>query len=253
MNAKIENPPAFPVDQTTHQFGGTGMTLRDYFAAQAMQAMCAGSGAKSVAEIDDRYDGKKNWREVVAMNAYEFADAMLEQHDERTTEPPAKPVQDTGAPAGDKPIEPSAESRERATNLCYDFRDAIATAIEEARQNKRETCEHCGSDRIYHGPPDCPACGAPNCCRNCCERAKAEAERDRLRAENEQLRKGHKLAIASMDELSRFTTALEKEQAEKLTKAEQELAATQEKLRIARASVTATLRLIDAPTAESKT
>lgn len=33
----------------------------------------------------------------------------------------------------------------------------------------KETCEHCGSNRIYHGPPDCPTCGAPNCCQTCCK------------------------------------------------------------------------------------
>jgi hypothetical protein len=32
-----------------------------------------------------------------------------------------------------------------------------------------EQCEHCGSDKIYHGPPDCPSCGAPNCCQICCK------------------------------------------------------------------------------------
>ena len=39
-----------------------------------------------------------------------------------------------------------------------------------------ETCESCGSG-IYHGPPDCPRCGAPNCCKRCC----ADAEIERLR------------------------------------------------------------------------
>lgn len=31
-------------------------------------------------------------------------------------------------------------------------------------------CEHCGTE-IYSGPPDCPRCGAPNCCPKCCEEA----------------------------------------------------------------------------------
>ena len=31
-----------------------------------------------------------------------------------------------------------------------------------------ERCEHCGCDKIYSGPPDCPRCGAPNCCEVCC-------------------------------------------------------------------------------------
>lgn len=49
-------------------------------------------------------------------------------------------------------------------------RDGMITKLqEELRQAKgRERCEHCGSNDIYHGPPDCPLCGAPNCCRVCC-------------------------------------------------------------------------------------
>lgn len=36
----------------------------------------------------------------------------------------------------------------------------------EKRLDKR--CEVCGSTQIYHGPPDCPRCGAPICCERCC-------------------------------------------------------------------------------------
>jgi hypothetical protein len=52
------------------------MTLRDYFAAKAMQSMTAGEGAVMVANRDGRYD-ETNWSTVVALNAYEMADAML--------------------------------------------------------------------------------------------------------------------------------------------------------------------------------
>ena len=62
--------PAFPFNyegdggqQVTHQ----GMSLRDWFAGLAMQAAFAGVVAR-----------KTNWSEVVAANAYEMADAMLE-------------------------------------------------------------------------------------------------------------------------------------------------------------------------------
>lgn len=54
------------------------------------------------------------------------------------------------------------------------------------REREKERCEHCGSDRIYHGPPDCPMCGAPNCCQTCCKITTLEntlAERDRQLAE----------------------------------------------------------------------
>lgn len=41
--------------------------------------MCAGAGARMVADRDKRYDEQAgNWAEIVAANAYEFADAMLE-------------------------------------------------------------------------------------------------------------------------------------------------------------------------------
>lgn len=55
-----------------------GMTLRDYFATRAMQAAFAGSGARDIAARDARYD-ETNWAEVVAANAYEMADAMLQK------------------------------------------------------------------------------------------------------------------------------------------------------------------------------
>ena len=58
----MNNPPAFPIPFETHH---DGMTLRDYFAAKAMQGMLAcpvqpQSGA-----------------EMYARDAYTIADAML--------------------------------------------------------------------------------------------------------------------------------------------------------------------------------
>lgn len=63
-----------------------GMSLRDHFAALAMQAMCAGEGARTVAARDGRFD-ETNWDKVVAMNAYEFADAMLAERAKATAQP----------------------------------------------------------------------------------------------------------------------------------------------------------------------
>lgn len=60
------NPPAFA--RTSDGGGGSrqdGMSLRDYFAAKAMQAFLDGAGPK---------DG--HW-DVEAKGAYEVADAML--------------------------------------------------------------------------------------------------------------------------------------------------------------------------------
>lgn len=60
---------------------------------------------------------------------------------------------------------------------------ALEQELEKLKKVKR--CEHCGSDKIYNGPPDCPTCGAPNCCQTCCQLTTTENERDQLRAELE--------------------------------------------------------------------
>jgi hypothetical protein len=66
----MNNPPAFPVqsvyieDQETNS---RGMSLRDYFAARAMQGMLAGLLA---------YGHDIMWDEI-AKDAYRQADAML--------------------------------------------------------------------------------------------------------------------------------------------------------------------------------
>jgi hypothetical protein len=56
-----------------------GMSLRDFMAAKFAAKLCAGEEARMLADKDGRYDGESNWAEVVAMNAYEFADAMLKE------------------------------------------------------------------------------------------------------------------------------------------------------------------------------
>jgi len=63
----MNNPPAFPPmhDPNTHEFG---MTLRDYFAAKAMQAVITGYATQNKADSYSDY-----W----AGFAYEMADAML--------------------------------------------------------------------------------------------------------------------------------------------------------------------------------
>jgi hypothetical protein len=70
--------PAFPVqsiyieDQETNS---QGMTLRDYFAAKAMQSIL----------LSDRYPGVfgvNRYETVTAILAYKMADAMLKARDE---------------------------------------------------------------------------------------------------------------------------------------------------------------------------
>jgi len=59
--------PAFPRDHA-HD-GHNGMTLRDYFAAKAMQGICAHSGGASPVWAENNSD--------IAEVSYELADAML--------------------------------------------------------------------------------------------------------------------------------------------------------------------------------
>ena len=62
--------PAFPTP--THNLQNDGMTLRDYFAAKAMQGMLADPDtARTVQKARRKLD------EAVADMAYMFADAML--------------------------------------------------------------------------------------------------------------------------------------------------------------------------------
>jgi len=67
--------PAFPGAMDRHH--SDGMTLRDYFAAAALQGLCAGFSAL---ENDDwpRHDEPEGY-EVTASHAYLLADAMLQE------------------------------------------------------------------------------------------------------------------------------------------------------------------------------
>jgi len=67
----MDNIPAFPVFPETgsgHASAFQGMTLRDYFAAKAMQPVMAHSGGYWNEERMERY----------AVTAYLMADAMME-------------------------------------------------------------------------------------------------------------------------------------------------------------------------------
>jgi hypothetical protein len=67
MNNTNTGGPAFPTTKPLEHWGdpNQGMTLRDYFAAKAMQGICA-SGPTS------------DWSNTrIAADAYDLADAML--------------------------------------------------------------------------------------------------------------------------------------------------------------------------------
>ena len=69
----MNNPPAFPLHNHGVQTLGmhiSGMTLRDYFAAKAMQGAIAHG-------LFNSEKGEKSYAEFVSMLAYEYADAML--------------------------------------------------------------------------------------------------------------------------------------------------------------------------------
>ena len=65
----MNNPQAFPHGDPTHG-GEQGMTLRDYFAAKAMQADIT----------DGRHEDQFAW---CAERAYKMADAMLRAREEK--------------------------------------------------------------------------------------------------------------------------------------------------------------------------
>ena len=78
----MNNPPAFPFERTVYTRGvesgkyfEAGMTLRDYFAAKAMQTL-----------IHDWCAGDPKHADAVAKNAYVFSDAMLAEREKKGTE-----------------------------------------------------------------------------------------------------------------------------------------------------------------------
>ena len=90
------------------------------------------------------------------------------------------------------------------------FQEVIAR-IEELEGVWR--CEHCGSDKMYSGPPDCPDCGAPNCCQTCCKITTLELRRDEIIKAVKNLKdslsyQGH--AASAEQVLSRVLLLLEK-------------------------------------------
>lgn len=65
--SRIDGGPAFPHDAAVdgHPCPGPGMSLRDYFAAKAMQSMASRNNQNPNTIMPD------------AINAYRWADAML--------------------------------------------------------------------------------------------------------------------------------------------------------------------------------
>ena len=70
MNKEIGRP-AFPVPGLDRNLYNNGMTLRDYFAAKAMQSMLADDA------YSDRTETAVEWIATVAKASYEMADSMI--------------------------------------------------------------------------------------------------------------------------------------------------------------------------------
>ena len=81
----MSNPPAFPKLPITRESNGEilyqsdGMSLRDYFAARAMQGYISAKGwhPDFVFPTDFNFDDGKRAADGVAVSAYKWADAML--------------------------------------------------------------------------------------------------------------------------------------------------------------------------------
>jgi len=75
--------PAFPVtpdnDVRTNSSGGTGMTLRDYFAAGFAQAQATATSTDTGYIVPGYVDprGEESVAQKIARISYELADAML--------------------------------------------------------------------------------------------------------------------------------------------------------------------------------
>ena len=70
MSTHDNGGPAFPVPGLQHDESFNGMTLRDYFAAMAMQGILA-SGARHLTAADPA--------KVLLSSAYRAADPMLQE------------------------------------------------------------------------------------------------------------------------------------------------------------------------------
>ena len=76
MNETKTGGPAYPSHGSMGEVAHEGMTLRDYFAAKAMQAMCS-QPERMAKTLRDLKATEEQAAEYIAMGAYHLADAML--------------------------------------------------------------------------------------------------------------------------------------------------------------------------------
>ena len=75
----MNNPPAFPLSGDWSQIKEKGMTLRDYFAAKAMQGYISAKAwhPDFVYPTDFNFNAGERAADAVAVSAYKWADAMM--------------------------------------------------------------------------------------------------------------------------------------------------------------------------------
>ena len=82
----MNNPPAFPTTKPLDSWGdpNQGMTLRDYFAAKALQGYISARGwhPDFTYPADFNFDAGKRAADAVAVASYQYADAMLAAREE---------------------------------------------------------------------------------------------------------------------------------------------------------------------------
>jgi len=78
----MNNPPAFPSGYYAPE--NQGMTLRDYFAAKAMQGYVSARGwhPDFTYPADFNFDAGKRAADAVAVASYQYADAMLKAREQ---------------------------------------------------------------------------------------------------------------------------------------------------------------------------
>ena len=71
--------PAFPANHFDMAESEHGMTLRDYFAAKAMQAMLSAYPCQAIGDIEGGIQA--DWHDL-ASDAYEMANAMMKAREQ---------------------------------------------------------------------------------------------------------------------------------------------------------------------------
>ena len=81
----MNNPPAFPAPAGVSHITEQGMTLRDYFAAKAMQRLMGkmhDSIFKTLKKSYKTEDAIEMSKGMIVDTAYQWADAMMKARDE---------------------------------------------------------------------------------------------------------------------------------------------------------------------------